>query len=171
MVFSPSFAQSPVYDYMAFRPFWQMVFGRSYGSACIPAVPEKQNPARMGGELLLAEGAGFDLLCGAGRLGLRHAPGMPPSALGFESCSFSENKTPPRWAEFCFLANNPDFDTVTPSWKSGVSLMPKWGQVDRAWGQIVNYVNHMGSKNPAGACPAGLLFFVYLVAGLLDHSE
>jgi hypothetical protein len=69
------------------------------------------------------------------------------------------------------LANNPDFDTVTPSWKSGVSLMPKWGQVDRAWGQIVNYVNHMGSKNPAGACPAGLLFFVYLVAGLLDHSE
>jgi hypothetical protein len=70
-----------------------------------------------------------------------------------------------------FMANNPDFDTVTPSWKSGVSLMPKWGQVDRAWGQIVNYVNHMGSKNPAGACPAGLLFFVYLVAGLLDHSE
>ena len=70
-----------------------------------------------------------------------------------------------------YLANNPDFDTVTPSWKSGVSLMPKWGQVDRAWGQIVNYVNHMGSKNPAGACPAGLLFFVYLVAGLLDHSE
>lgn len=69
------------------------------------------------------------------------------------------------------VANNPDFDTVTPSWKSGVSLMPKWGQVDRAWGQIVNYVNHMGSKNPAGACPAGLLFFVYLVAGLLDHSE
>ena len=69
------------------------------------------------------------------------------------------------------MANNPDFDTVTPSQKSGVSLMPKWGQVDRAWGQIVNYVNHMGSKNPAGACPAGLLFFVYLVAGLLDHSE
>jgi hypothetical protein len=34
---------------MAFRPFWQMVFGRSYGSACIPAVPEKQITARVGG--------------------------------------------------------------------------------------------------------------------------
>ena len=81
-------------------------------------------------------------------------------------CS-AKRKTPSTGRGFR-LANNPDFDTVTPSWKSGVSLMPKWGQVDRAWGQIVNYVNHMGSKNPAGACPAGLLFFVYLVAGLLD---
>ena len=92
-----------------------------------------------------------------------------PRAASFGLCHYLNDIA--RWAEFCFLANNPDFDTVTPSWKSGVSLMPKWGQVDRAWGQIVNYVNHMGSKNPAGACPAGLLFFVYLVAGLLDHSE
>jgi hypothetical protein len=44
------------------------------------------------------------------------------------------------------LANNPDFDTVTPSQKSGVSLMPKWGQVDRTWGQIVDYVNPVGPK-------------------------
>ncbi len=58
----------------------------------------------------MAEGAGFDLLCGAGRLGLRHAPGMPPSALGFESCSSLKNKTPPRWAEFCFLAKDCYFD-------------------------------------------------------------
>ena len=134
----------------------------------------------------MAEKEGFARLR-AGRLGLQGAPGALPSALGsnpsrrprrlakcprFESLHAVKNKHPPPVGEGClFLANNPDFDTVTPSWKSGVSLMPKWGQVDRAWGQIVNYVNHMGSKNPAGACPAGLLFFVYLVAGLLDHSE
>ena len=67
----------------------------------------------------MAEGAGFDLLCGAGRLGLRHAPGMPPSALGFESCSFSENKTPPRWAEFCFLAEGAGFE---PAWAFALTV-------------------------------------------------
>ena len=34
---------------------------------------------------LMAEKEGFDLRCGAGHLGLQHAPGMLPSALGFES--------------------------------------------------------------------------------------
>ena len=50
----------------------------------------------------LAEGAGFDLLCGAGRLGVRHAPGMPPSALGFESFFSSKSRSPPGWAGICF---------------------------------------------------------------------
>ena len=35
----------------------------------------------------MAEGKGFDLRCGGGHLGLQHAPGMLPSALGFESCT------------------------------------------------------------------------------------
>ena len=33
----------------------------------------------------LTEAVGFDLCCGRGRLGLQHAPGMLPRALGFES--------------------------------------------------------------------------------------
>ena len=33
----------------------------------------------------MAAGEGFDLRCGAGRLGLPYAPGIWPSALGFES--------------------------------------------------------------------------------------
>ena len=44
------------------------------------------------------------------------------------------------------MADNPDFDTMTPSYKSGVSLLQKRGQTGRAWGQIPNYVNLMGSK-------------------------
>ena len=44
------------------------------------------------------------------------------------------------------VADNPDFDTMTPSSKSGVSLLQKRGQTGRAWGQIPNYVNLMGSK-------------------------
>ena len=44
------------------------------------------------------------------------------------------------------VADNPDFDTMTPSYKSGVSLLQKRGQTGRAWGQIPNYVNLMGSK-------------------------
>ena len=35
--------------------------------------------------LFLVPVVGLDLPCGAGRLGLHHAPGMLPSALGFES--------------------------------------------------------------------------------------
>ena len=31
------------------------------------------------------QGTGVDLRCGGGHLGLRHAPGMSPSALGFDS--------------------------------------------------------------------------------------
>ena len=33
----------------------------------------------------MAEAVGFDLRCGAGRLGLQGATGALPSALGFES--------------------------------------------------------------------------------------
>ena len=33
----------------------------------------------------MVETEGFDLLCGAGHLGLQGAPGALPSALGFES--------------------------------------------------------------------------------------
>ena len=33
----------------------------------------------------MVEMRGVDLRCGAGRLGLRHAPGMSPRALGFNS--------------------------------------------------------------------------------------
>lgn len=34
---------------------------------------------------IMAEAVGFDLNFGRGRLGLQHAPGMLPRALGFES--------------------------------------------------------------------------------------
>ena len=40
----------------------------------------------------MAEKEGFDLLCGAGHLGLQGAPGALPSALGFESL-FYETQT------------------------------------------------------------------------------
>ncbi len=36
---------------------------------------------------------GFDLRCGAGHLGLKHAAGMFPSALGFESSHSDMQKT------------------------------------------------------------------------------
>ena len=42
----------------------------------------------------MAEGAGFDLPCGAGRLGLQGATGTLPSALGFESCRFYNKQRP-----------------------------------------------------------------------------
>ena len=35
--------------------------------------------------LLWCARGGLDLRCGGGRLGLRHAPGMSPRALGFKS--------------------------------------------------------------------------------------
>ena len=40
----------------------------------------------------MVETEGFDLLCGAGHLGLQGAPGALPSALGFESL-FYETQT------------------------------------------------------------------------------
>lgn len=57
-----------------------------------------------------------------------------------------ENDEKDRRKTLLFLADNPDFDTMTPSYKSGVSLLQKRGQTGRAWGQILNYVNLMGSK-------------------------
>lgn len=38
--------------------------------------------------------------------------------------------------------------------------MPKWGQVDRAWGQIVDYVNLMGSKEIPQALVLRVSYFL-----------
>ena len=46
----------------------------------------------MGWLSLLAQRVGFDLRCGGGRLGLQHATGMLPSALGFESPDWFHQK-------------------------------------------------------------------------------
>ena len=59
----------------------------------------------------MAEGAGFDLLCGAGRLGLQGAPGALPSALGFESPRKSKSGVP-IWA-LRILARDKGFEPLT----------------------------------------------------------
>ena len=45
----------------------------------------------------LVDSKGFDLPCGAGRLGLKRAPGRFPNALGFESLDtfIYKHKEPP----------------------------------------------------------------------------
>ena len=50
----------------------------------------------------VAERVGFDLRCGAGRLGLQSAPGALPRALGFESCDTKTNRTPFAGCPVCF---------------------------------------------------------------------
>ena len=51
-------------------------------SAFAPRCEKKPGPAGPGS---LVPVVGLDLRCGAGHLGLKHATGMFPSALGFES--------------------------------------------------------------------------------------
>ena len=42
----------------------------------------------------MVEMRGVDLRCGAGRLGLQHAPGMLPRALGFNSPDMQKENPP-----------------------------------------------------------------------------
>ena len=106
---------------------------------------------------------GWDSTCSAeqARSRLWSAPGTPftPAPVRI-LILLPKNRSPPGWAVTCFLANNPDFDTVTPSQKSGVSLMPKWGQVDRTWGQIVDYVNPVGPKEIPQALVLRVSYFL-----------
>ena len=57
----------------------------------------------------MAAGEGFDLPCGAGRLGLRYAPGISPRALGFESF-LKMQKQPDRWSGCFPLAAGEGFE-------------------------------------------------------------
>ncbi len=60
----------------------------------------------------MAEMEGFDLPCGAGRLGLKRAPGTFPSALGFKSLGtfIQKHKGPPYGQPLVLLAEMEGFE-------------------------------------------------------------
>ena len=60
----------------------------------------------------LVDSKGFDLPCGAGRLGLKRAPGTFPRALGFESLGtfIHKYKGPPYGRPLVFVAEMEGFE-------------------------------------------------------------
>ena len=55
-----------------------------YANRPLISLSKTRQPPPKGGCLVLVRAWGLDPPCGAGRLGLRHASGMPPRALGFK---------------------------------------------------------------------------------------
>ena len=63
----------------------------------------------------LVDSKGFDLPCGAGRLGLKRAPGTFPRALGFESpVSYAEIQRPAHRADLCISGGLEGIRTLDP---------------------------------------------------------
>ena len=63
----------------------------------------------------VVDSKGFDLPCGAGRLGLKRAPGTFPRALGFEShVSYAEIQRPAHRADLCISGGLEGIRTLDP---------------------------------------------------------
>ena len=104
-------------EWMSFRACEEandMEFVRTAARVRIPTtvIPKQNGHPSRDDRSVLARLEGFDLPCGAGHLGLQHAPGMLPSALGFESPLGIRIRRPP-YGDLRILARLEGFEPPT----------------------------------------------------------